>query len=64
MILPNNEVMLTFKDIKSLNDPLNTFNRYIGSNEYYFVDGVLELRINPWKTSYLESVKDISLKYT
>jgi hypothetical protein len=56
MILPNNEVMLTFKDIKSVNDSINTFNRYIGSNEYYFYDGNLELRLNPWKTSKLELV--------
>jgi hypothetical protein len=47
LILPTNEVMLTFKDIKSIDDPINTFNRYNGSNEYYFVNGVLELRLNP-----------------
>jgi DNA polymerase type B, organellar and viral len=27
------------------------------SNEYYFIDGILELRINPWLTSKLEHLK-------
>jgi hypothetical protein len=30
MILPSKEVMLTFKDVKNINDPINTFTRYIG----------------------------------
>jgi hypothetical protein len=61
MILPNNEVMLTFKDVKNINDQVNTFTRYIGRSEYYFVDGILELKINPWKISYLEDLKWISI---
>jgi hypothetical protein len=59
LILPNNEVMLTFKDIKNINDPINNFIRYIGRSEYYFIDGILELKINPWRTSYLEGVKEL-----
>lgn len=57
LLLPNKEVMLTFKDIKNNNNNFNTFTRYIGSNEYYFVNGILELRLNPWRTSFLEQVK-------
>jgi len=59
LILPNNEVMLTFKDIKNIKDPINNFIRYIGRSEYYFIDGILELKINPWRTSYLEGVKEL-----
>ena len=53
----NNEKYLSFKDVIN-NDfnNLNSFTRYIGSNEYYFVDGELVLRLNPRKTSFLESV--------
>jgi len=50
-----NEIFLTFKDIQNISfNNLNSFTRYIGSNEYYFIDGELELRINPKKTSFLE----------
>ena len=58
LLLPkNNEVFFSFIDVIN-NDFNNTnsFTRYVGSNEYYFVDGNLELRLNPRKTSYLEQV--------
>jgi len=59
LILPNlnNEILFTFRDIRNHNDNFNTFTRYIGSNEYYFVNGVLELRLNPWKLGCLEQIK-------
>lgn len=42
---------------------LNSFTRYIGSNEYYFVDGQLELWLNPRKTSFLETVNLYKTKF-
>ena len=52
---PNNEVFLTFTDVQN-NDfnNLNSFTRYVGPNEYYFINGELVLRLNPRKISYLE----------
>jgi len=58
LILPNNETFLSFTDIQNKDfNSLNSFTRYIGSNEYYFVDGNLDLRLNPRKTSFLEQDK-------
>jgi hypothetical protein len=49
----NNEILISFKDIRNINDNINTFTRYISSNEYYFINGKLELGINPRKASFL-----------
>jgi len=53
--LPTKETFLSFTDIIN-NDfnNLNSFIRYVGSNEYYFINGILELKFNPRKTSNLE----------
>ena len=53
----NKEIHLTFTDkINSDFNNLNSFTRYIGSNEYYFVDGELVLKLNPRKISFLEKL--------
>jgi hypothetical protein len=46
----NKEIHLTFTD------SINSFTRYIGSNEYYFVDGELVLKLNPRKISFLDKI--------
>jgi len=53
--LPYLETFLSFTDIQNKDfNGLDSFTRYIGSNEYYFIDGKLELRLNPRKFSFLE----------
>jgi hypothetical protein len=55
--LPTQESFISFTDIQNKEfKNLNTFTRYIGPNEYYFVDGILELRVNPRRTSFLEAI--------
>jgi hypothetical protein len=53
LLLPSGENFLTFTDkVNSDFNNLGSFTRYIGSNEYYFVNNILELRINPRKISF------------
>jgi DNA polymerase type B, organellar and viral len=55
--LVNKETFLSFTDVINTDfNSLNSFTRYIGSNEYYFVDNNLELRLNPRRTSFLERI--------
>lgn len=62
--LPNKEVFLTFIDVKNNEmNSLNSFTRYIGPNEYYFVNGELLLRLNPRKTSLLEQTNVYKNKF-